>query len=63
MSKKEDPDPKGLELIKTEKPLEDAMKFVRPLLEMSPKTIDGHIAGFEVYIRRSKSRHTMLQRP
>jgi peptide alpha-N-acetyltransferase len=54
MSKKEDPDPKGLELIKTEKPLEDAMKYLTPLLQMSPKNIDGHIAGFEVYIRRSK---------
>jgi peptide alpha-N-acetyltransferase len=63
MSKKEDPDPKGFELIKTEKPLEDAMKFVRPLLEMSPKNIDGHIAGFEVYIRRGKFQHKMLQRP
>ena len=55
-SKKEDPDPKGLELIKTEKPLEDAMKYLTPLLEMSPKNIDGHIAGFEVHIRRSKLR-------
>ena len=54
MTKKEDPDPKGLELIKTKKPLEDAMRFLSPLLELSPNNIDCHIAGFEVYIRRSK---------
>lgn len=54
VAKKEDPDPNGLELIKTEKPLDEAMKFLTPLLELSPKNIDGQIAGFEVYIRRSK---------
>ena len=53
-AKKEDPDPKGLELSKTEKPLEEAMKYLTPLLELSPKNIDGQIAGFEVFIRRSK---------
>lgn len=53
-AKKEDPDPNGLELIKTEKPLEEAMKFLLPLLELSPKNIDGQIAGFEVYLRRRK---------
>ena len=54
LAKKEDPDPKGLELLKTEKPLEEAMKYLTPLLEMSPKNVDGQVAGFEVYIRRSK---------
>ncbi|KAK4507711.1 hypothetical protein PRZ48_001446 [Zasmidium cellare] len=53
-TKKEDPDPQGLELLKTEKPLEEAMKYLSPLLELSPKNIDGQIAGFEVYIRRKK---------
>lgn len=55
-TKKEDKDPQGLELIKTtaEKPLEEAMKYVSPLLELSPRNIDAQIAGFEVYIRRSK---------
>ncbi|KAK3725136.1 hypothetical protein LTR37_000647 [Vermiconidia calcicola] len=53
-TKKEDPDPNGYELMKTEKPLEEAMKFLTPLLELSPKNIDGQIAGFEVYIRRKK---------
>ena len=53
-SKKEDPDPMGLELVKTQKPLEEAMKFVTPLLELSPKNVDGQVAGFEVFIRRSE---------
>ena len=52
--KKEDPDPQGLKLVQTEKPLEDAMKFLQPLLDMSPKKIEGQVIGFEVYIRRSK---------
>lgn len=54
VTKKEDPDPQGLELLKTEKPLDEAMKYLTPLLELSPKNIDGQIAGFDVYIRRSK---------
>lgn len=54
MSKKEDTDPKGLELLKTESPLEEAMKYLTPILELSPKNFDGQVAGFEVYIRRSK---------
>ena len=53
-TKKEDPDPLGLELIKTDKPLDEALKFLTPILEFSPKNIDGQIAGFEVFIRRSK---------
>ncbi|KAK5130211.1 hypothetical protein LTR08_002296 [Meristemomyces frigidus] len=56
-TKKEDQDPQGLEAFKTAaaQPLEEAMKYLQPLLELSPKNIDGQIAGFEVYIRRSKS--------
>ena len=57
-SKKEDPDPQGLELLKVEKPLDEATKYLTPLLELSPKNIDGQIAGFEVYIRRSKCSFT-----
>ncbi|TKA79377.1 hypothetical protein B0A55_02849 [Friedmanniomyces simplex] len=54
--KKEDADPQGVELLKTagEKPLEEAMKWVEPLLEMSPRSVEGQFAGFEVYIRRKK---------
>lgn len=55
--KKEDTDPHGAELLKTagEKPLEGAMKYLTPLLEMSPKNIDGQFAGFEVFLRRGKT--------
>lgn len=52
--KKEDLDPLGLALLKVEKPLEEALKFVGPLLELSPKNIDAQAAGFEVYIRRGE---------
>ncbi|KXL44101.1 hypothetical protein M433DRAFT_58684 [Acidomyces richmondensis BFW] len=55
-TKKEDHDPKGLEAFKLalEKPLEEAMKYVQPLLELSPKNIDGQAAGFEIYLRKGK---------
>jgi tetratricopeptide (TPR) repeat protein len=55
-AKKEDQDPSGTEAFKTtaEKPLEEAMKYVEPLLELSPKSVDAQVAGFEVYIRRGK---------
>lgn len=59
-TKKEDSDPQGLEAFKlvAEKPLEEAMKWVQPLLELSPKNVDGQVAGFEVYLRRSEYTHT-----
>lgn len=55
--KKEDQDPQGLEAYQSvaEKPLEEAMKYLLPLLELSPRNIDGQVTGFEVYIRRSES--------
>ncbi|KAK0666459.1 putative NMDA receptor-regulated protein 1 [Cercophora samala] len=52
--KKKDDDPNGVKLAETKDPLGDAMKFLEPLLEFSPKNIEGQIAGFEVYIRRKK---------
>ena len=52
--KKEDKDPKGEKLVQTEDPLKDAMKFLSPLLEYSPKNIEAQKAGFEVYYRRSE---------
>lgn len=48
-------DPTGLKLIEAE-PLTAAMKYVSPLLEFSPKNIRAQFAGFDIYIRRSKSR-------
>lgn len=53
-AKKKDEDPNGLKLAATNTPLEDAMKFLVPMLQFSPKNIDGQIAGFDVYIRRSE---------
>ncbi|QIX02465.1 hypothetical protein AMS68_007982 [Peltaster fructicola] len=55
--KKEDKDPLGVEAFKAvaEKPLEEAMKYLTPLLELSPKNIDAQVAGFDVYIRRGES--------
>ena len=52
--KKEDPDPKGDKLLQTSEPLVEAMKFINPLLEFSPKNIDAQQTAFDVYIRRSK---------
>jgi tetratricopeptide (TPR) repeat protein len=52
-AKKEDDDPLGKTLAETKEPLQDAMKFLAPLLEFSPDSIDAQCAGFEVFIRRS----------
>jgi peptide alpha-N-acetyltransferase len=54
-AKKEDTDPLGLELLRVEKPLDEALKYLTPMLELTPKRIDVQFAGFEVFIRRSKS--------
>ncbi|KAK3361203.1 NMDA receptor-regulated protein 1-domain-containing protein [Lasiosphaeria ovina] len=52
--KKSDEDPNGLKLAGTVAPLVDAMKFLEPILQSSPKNIEGQLAGFEVFIRRKK---------
>ena len=52
--KKEDKDPKGEKLLQTSEPLMEAMKFVHPLLEYSPKNINAQQVGFEVFLRRSE---------
>ncbi|KAI1171594.1 tetratricopeptide [Nemania sp. FL0916] len=51
---KKDDDPIGLKLASTDQPLVEATKFLLPILQFSPKNIDGQVAGFEVYIRREK---------
>ncbi|KAL8414295.1 hypothetical protein RB594_005503 [Gaeumannomyces avenae] len=53
-AKKKDEDPLGLKLAATKTPLDDAVKFLLPLLQFSPKNIEAQLAGFEVYIRRNK---------
>ncbi|KAF8539178.1 NMDA receptor-regulated protein 1-domain-containing protein [Trichophaea hybrida] len=52
--KKEDTDPHGIALARTETPLEEAWKWLRPLLEMSPERLETQLAGFEVQLRRRK---------
>ncbi|KAI0110233.1 N-terminal acetyltransferase A, auxiliary subunit [Daldinia grandis] len=51
---KKDEDPNGFKLAATTEPLAEATKFLAPILQFSPKYIDGQIAGFEVFIRREK---------
>ncbi|KAL7800952.1 N-terminal acetyltransferase A, auxiliary subunit [Trichoderma afarasin] len=53
-AKKKDEDPLGLTLAATTDPLGEAMKFLGPMLQVSPKSIEAQIVGFEVYMRRSK---------
>ena len=55
--KKEDKDPKGDLLLQTSDPLGEAMKFINPLLEFSPKRIKAQQIAFEVLIRRSRLKH------
>lgn len=52
--KKEDTDPQGVKLRETETPLDDAMKYLSPLLQSSPKSIEAQNVGFEVFFRRKK---------
>lgn len=53
-AKKVDEDPQGVKLAETKEPMEDAMKFLTPVLEFAPKLIEGQILGFEVFLRREK---------
>ncbi|CAI6334236.1 unnamed protein product [Periconia digitata] len=52
--KKEDTDPKGEKLLQTKEPLEVALKFLTPLLELSSRNIEGQNLGFQVHLRRGK---------
>eukprot|EP00039_Didymoeca_costata_P007273 m.97972 g.97972 ORF g.97972 m.97972 type:complete len:837 (+) comp13620_c0_seq3:102-2612(+) len=51
---KKDDDPDGLKLSKTEKPLEDALTFLKPLLRLSKDRLDCQMAAFEVYYRKQR---------
>lgn len=53
--KKEDIDPKGQQLAETKTPLEDAVRYLTPMLDMSPRNIEAQNVGFELFIRRSKT--------
>ncbi|CAK7219437.1 hypothetical protein SBRCBS47491_003843 [Sporothrix bragantina] len=52
--KKKDEDPLGLKLAATADPLGEATKFIAPVLQFSPKNIEGQLTGFEIYSRRGK---------
>lgn len=54
-TKKEDVDPLGITLAHTTDPMKEAQKYLTHLLEASPGNIEAQNAGFEVYLRRSKS--------
>ena len=41
--------------IQSEKPLEEAMRFLQPLEDFSSNFLETHCLGFEVYYRRSIS--------
>lgn len=53
-AKKEDSDPQGEQLLQTSEPLVEAMKYIVPLLEFSPKDRRAQQIAFEVFLRRSK---------
>lgn len=53
-TKKKDDDPQGLKLAATADPLGEATKFIEPVLQFSPKNLDGQLVGFEIYRRRAK---------
>lgn len=52
--KKEDTDPLGKTLVETKTPLDDAMKFLGPLLEACPDLVEAQRVGFELFMRREK---------
>lgn len=50
--KKVDEDPNGEKLAETQTPLEDAMKFLTPVLKFAPKLLEGQVLGAEVFMGR-----------
>jgi peptide alpha-N-acetyltransferase len=49
-----DTDPEGEKYLNAEKPLEDALQFVKPLELLAPQNVDVHVLGFEIYVRQQK---------
>ncbi|KAI9202793.1 NMDA receptor-regulated protein 1-domain-containing protein [Polychytrium aggregatum] len=49
-----DEDPSGEKLLNSNDFLGDSLKFLRPLLELSPTRIESQYLGAEVYIRKKK---------
>jgi N-alpha-acetyltransferase 15/16, NatA auxiliary subunit len=52
---KKDEDPRGEKLVKTDQPLEEAVKFLKPLQEFSPTLIETQLLAFDVHFRRGIS--------
>lgn len=50
--KVKDEDPNGEKLVKTEKPLEDSLKFLKPLQDLRPGLLETQILAFDVQFRR-----------
>lgn len=42
------------ELVKAEKPLDEAIKFLVPLQHLAKDRIETHLMGFEIYLRKEK---------
>jgi tetratricopeptide (TPR) repeat protein len=61
-SKKEDTDPAGETLLQTKEPLEVALRFLQPMLELSPLNVEAQNVGFEVQLRRSMLLPVALKR-
>ena len=51
---KKDEDPKGELLVKTDKPLEVAVTYLKPLQELSPMVLETQILSFDVHFRRGR---------
>ncbi|PHZ10316.1 N-terminal acetyltransferase A, auxiliary subunit [Rhizopus microsporus ATCC 52813] len=49
-----DSDPDGEKYVNTEKPLEEALRFIKPLELLAPESAEVNALGFEVYIRQNK---------
>lgn len=49
-----DEDPLGQTLLKTETPLEDALKLWRHLEKMANKRVDVWTTGYDIFVRRSR---------
>lgn len=52
--KVEDTDPNGETLVHSATPLEDALKFLNPLVEFNPEFLEVQLMAFEVQVRREK---------
>jgi hypothetical protein len=49
---KKDDDPRGDILVKTDKPLDAALRFLKPLQELSPTILETQLLAFDVHFRR-----------